>query len=468
MSKQSSNDNLHNNLIDAIKEERSSQALLIISQMKTEDFVKYHDMTIQLDHLKSPIYLAIQYGLTDVAKELLDKNPDYLKILDQSEGNLIDYAARYGNKVIVDKLLEMDPGIIDRRNSIGYTVLHSAAQGGNIDIVNKFLELRPKFIDAKAFDKGTVLHSAARGGNIDIVNRFLAIKPDLIKKTGGFDTTVLHTAVGSGKVDIAKRFLELQPDLIKASDVYGREVSDVLWHQNNTAMISMMNEHIEQAPRKAKNAALVKNSIKGDTKKDIEQAIENFQSNYTESDNQTKAQLRDRDTLDRHVGDLVSNIVKIAAEHNLITREQQQQYHTPSESNNIQSTFDIDVRKICNTFLDSQSSFKNKLYNAVVTVTISLGLKSLSIHYENKARESHRDHVMKTAKNIVANIANTTINSASKDINSHATAPAAEEITKPRTLTRFQQELSAVQSKRGNPNSLGVKPNKIPNQVKSR
>ena len=157
---------------------------------------------------QNPLHIAVQAGLTDAVKTLVDAGAD-INATDHDGRTPLHMAAKLGNAKIVKILLDAkaDPNTGDDN---GKTPLHIAALEGNTDTIKTLLDAGAN-INAKNNFDATPLNVATFARQLDAVKTLVDAGAD-INATDNNGRTPLHMAAKLGNAKIVKTLLDAKAD----------------------------------------------------------------------------------------------------------------------------------------------------------------------------------------------------------------------------------------------------------------
>ena len=183
---------------------------------KITEYTNFGDKYIYQD--STPLFLAVQFGYNDLAKELIKEGADVnarASDMETEDGiDMLYYAVR-NNNVEMSKIL-IDEGL-DKNRDYGYeysTYLTDIAIGNNnLDIL--------KLLVKRGDSKETLIPDAVRENNIEMVKYLLSIGQDIDAQRffdGFWVDSPLKVAAENGYVEMAKFLIDEGANLNSADD----------------------------------------------------------------------------------------------------------------------------------------------------------------------------------------------------------------------------------------------------------
>ncbi|KAJ5657428.1 uncharacterized protein N7484_001077 [Penicillium longicatenatum] len=163
---------------------------------------------------RTPIFLAIEKGHSQIVELLLDKSAGQLAIPDSNEDVALLLAAEQGrleggHAKVLERLSEYNVAGLNHKNNEGQTPLILAASAGQFEAVEYLLEQKAQ-IHEKDSSGCTALHRAAQKGDSGVVEALL--KADGAEKDAQNNDgeTPLYIAAYCGNIDAVKILIEYQ------------------------------------------------------------------------------------------------------------------------------------------------------------------------------------------------------------------------------------------------------------------
>lgn len=137
----------------------------------------------------------------DVVRELLNKWPELIQVIDDNGNSLLHHACNKGHREIAWILLRRDPNLSLQYNNNGYTPLHLAVMNGKVSILNDFVSGSAAAFHYLTREEETVFHLAVRYGCDDALVSLVQASngTNLLHCQDRYGNSVLHLAVSGGR-----------------------------------------------------------------------------------------------------------------------------------------------------------------------------------------------------------------------------------------------------------------------------
>ncbi|KAJ4899519.1 Ankyrin repeat family protein [Raphanus sativus] len=174
---------------------------------------------------ESPLYLAIERGLFDIADHILATSPSVTGTGPKGMNAL--HAAVDSDivsTVFLTKLMEARPEMIKEVDSNGWTPLHYSVWLGKVEITRLLLQQDSSAAYISDKEGQCPLHLAASTGQIDAYRELVGFCPYVWELVDGKGRTSLHSAIISRKrgiVDCILEMPEISLHLLNETDVDG-------------------------------------------------------------------------------------------------------------------------------------------------------------------------------------------------------------------------------------------------------
>ncbi|WP_297205716.1 ankyrin repeat domain-containing protein [uncultured Brachyspira sp.] len=183
---------------------------------KITEMTNFGDKYIFKD--STPLFLAVQFGYNDLAKELIKEGADVNARVDnmETEGgiDMLYHAVRNNNpemtKILIDKGLDKNR---DYGYEYSYYLTDIAIDNNNLDVL--------KLLVKRGDSKETLIPDAVRENNIEMVKYLLSIGQDIdaqIFYDGFWVNSPLKVAAENGYVEMAKFLIDKGANLNSADD----------------------------------------------------------------------------------------------------------------------------------------------------------------------------------------------------------------------------------------------------------
>ena len=198
-------------------------------------------------YLRTPLYLAAEYGHFEITDYLLNMGADMYARSSEPYGDAmaIHEAARYAHIEIVKLLhhrgcslgvmegwwhriplteavingsLELVKLLVERGSDISkvghqrdhlYQPIHWAAAMGHLHIVKFLIEFEPSLIDERDRDGDKPFHVAVLHNHEHVIDYFISLGFDFRQRQDSFERTALHQAAAKGYLNLVKKFIFL-------------------------------------------------------------------------------------------------------------------------------------------------------------------------------------------------------------------------------------------------------------------
>lgn len=161
---------------------------------------------------RSPLYMAAEFGRTDIAKLLLDRPEVDIDALDGPGCGVTEAAARHGHTATLRLLLEraeMSPTVAPDG---GARALRAAAASGQLHVMEVLLgEYKACAPDCGMYGEAAI-HLAAKGGHVDVVKALIQrpdVNPDAVTHQG---MMAIHHAARDAPEDSATSIIQALAD----------------------------------------------------------------------------------------------------------------------------------------------------------------------------------------------------------------------------------------------------------------
>lgn len=125
----------------------------------------------RFDLKTSPLFLAIEQGSDQAARDALAQDPGQIESRDLDGNTPLVRVGFLGNLELANELLERGADV-NAKNDIGYTALHFAAQEGHAAVA-KLLLAKGAEVDALDVNGNTPLSNAVYNEKLDLVRLLL-------------------------------------------------------------------------------------------------------------------------------------------------------------------------------------------------------------------------------------------------------------------------------------------------------
>lgn len=179
----------------------------------------------------SPLHIAALLGQSDIARELLNQNPQLARQLNSNGYSPLHIASAKGHVEIVKQLLLIDPSMCLALDQDGRTPLHLAAIKGRITVLTELIRTKPEASRVLTGQRDSILHLCVKYNRLDS----LKVLMDSMQRDDQFvnwrdpdGNTVLHLAVANKQLEILKFLLSSTAVKVDARNRKGFTAEDIL------------------------------------------------------------------------------------------------------------------------------------------------------------------------------------------------------------------------------------------------
>ncbi|KAL1211620.1 Protein ACCELERATED CELL DEATH 6 [Cardamine amara subsp. amara] len=196
-----------------------------VAKFLVEEDTGLVDMANSNNNVLSPLYLAIERGLLDIADNILERSP---LVSGKGPKGMNALHAAVDSDIVstgfLKRLMEKRPEMIKEVDIIGWTPLHYSVWLGKIEVTRSLLQQDSSAAYISDKEGRCPLHLAASTGQIDAYRELVRCCPYVWEVVDGKGGTSLHSAVISGQRGIIHCILgmpQIFPHLLNESDVDG-------------------------------------------------------------------------------------------------------------------------------------------------------------------------------------------------------------------------------------------------------
>ncbi|KAK6269809.1 hypothetical protein POUND7_006914 [Theobroma cacao] len=202
---------------------------------------------------ESPLSIAIDMRLTDIAKRIITLNNSTLDYRGNNGQTPLHCAVMRQDFVIMSTIIGLREDLVGMPGERKRTPLHYAAALGHQRMVQKLINQNRSIAYEQDVDEQTPLHLAAENGQVRLIEALLKPCPDTIEIVDNKQQNILHIAAKNGNVDAVSYILKLpeMEDLVNSPDVDG----------NTPLHLAVSNYHSDVVGVLSKNAKVEIRSI---------------------------------------------------------------------------------------------------------------------------------------------------------------------------------------------------------------
>ncbi|KAK1260498.1 hypothetical protein QJS04_geneDACA019103 [Acorus gramineus] len=182
--------------------------------------------------------------ISEIAKVLLQKDPELNRKKDASGNTPLHYAAAYDDLEMVTCILDKDEDVVTYKlNKDGHSPLHVAAGCGGVDIVKALVERCPGCVMLKDNKRRNPLHIAVEAGRRNVVEHILKDSQfgGLMSDRDCDGNTPLHLATIKGDHCMALLLVSMMPNMgINPVNNEGLTPHDILYPKRKTRIDSLI------------------------------------------------------------------------------------------------------------------------------------------------------------------------------------------------------------------------------------
>ncbi|KAM0944972.1 putative ankyrin repeat-containing domain, PGG domain, ankyrin repeat-containing domain superfamily [Dioscorea sansibarensis] len=185
--------------------------------------------------IDNPLHIAASLGHTDLANELMIKNPDLASDLNPRGLSALHLASAHGHLKIVKLLIsKVGSHLCSLKDNNGRLAIHIAAMKGRIDILEELIEVCPQSARALTYQNESIPHLAVQFNSVETLE-FLVKKlevdddiNELLNLKDHKGNTILHHAVARRQLQCEAVFSKGERLEVNAMNHKGLTGLDVL------------------------------------------------------------------------------------------------------------------------------------------------------------------------------------------------------------------------------------------------
>ncbi|KAK9204183.1 hypothetical protein WN943_014441 [Citrus x changshan-huyou] len=209
------------------------------------------------------MHLALQNGQTQTVLQLIDTDPELVRVKGREGITPLHHASEDGDLYLLEKFLSVCPKSLEDVTNKGDTALHIALKNDKVEAFQVLTRCPPSVIGLKEADQcynkrilnsknrdgSTLLHiatsknqrlnEAAQAGNVDALYELIwedAYLLDQIDQVPFVDTP-LHTAASMGHINFALEIMRLKPSFARKQNQYGFCPLHLALQETHTQMV---------------------------------------------------------------------------------------------------------------------------------------------------------------------------------------------------------------------------------------
>ncbi|KAH7692083.1 26S proteasome regulatory complex subunit PSMD10 protein [Dioscorea alata] len=187
---------------------------MLLSLLREDELLLHGFSSSITTPIDNPLHIAASLGYTDLANEIIIRNPDLSSDLNPRSLSALHLASAHGHLEIVKLLIsKVGPRLCELKDKDGRLPIHIAAMKGRIDILEELIKVCPESAKELTYQHESILHIAIQFNSIKIVEFFvkkLEVDDDInelfnLKDDNG--NTILHRAVARRQLQSVKLLL---------------------------------------------------------------------------------------------------------------------------------------------------------------------------------------------------------------------------------------------------------------------
>ncbi|KAH7672036.1 26S proteasome regulatory complex subunit PSMD10 protein [Dioscorea alata] len=189
--------------------------LSVFHSLLQEDKLLLHRFNSSITaSIDNPLHIAASLGHTDLAKEIIIRNPDLASDFNPRGLSALHLASAHGHLEIVKLLIsKVGSHLCFLKDKDGRLAMHIAATKGRIDILEELIKICPESARALTYQHESILHIAVQSNSFETVEflvKKLEVDDDInelfnLKDDKG--NTILHHAVARRQLQSVKLLL---------------------------------------------------------------------------------------------------------------------------------------------------------------------------------------------------------------------------------------------------------------------
>ncbi|KAL5802592.1 hypothetical protein ACOSQ4_030897 [Xanthoceras sorbifolium] len=195
-------------------------------------------MRMQDNEDNTALHIAVRYGHFKVVQELTAVDPEPILSVNRAGQSPLSIAIDEKLTDIACWIMRKNSDSLNYEGSNQLTLLHSAVIRQNFDVIVEILDAKMEIVSKVDGHQRNALHYAAASGHVKIAERLSKVL--LAHKRDSDGQTPLHLATKNGRLGVMKMFVKDYPDVIELLDSKKRNILHLAAERGHDSTVSFI------------------------------------------------------------------------------------------------------------------------------------------------------------------------------------------------------------------------------------